>query len=148
MDDLKSGLYETLRISASYLVIDKYLPKITSSFKKNHPNIKIEYYPKLPGEAISEVVHMKSDICLTFSIDKNCSDLPKGIKYKLLCKEKIYLRMLKKHPLAEKPYLTYKDLNKSKLIVLGVRAAFRSMTYSRRRAHPVPLLLQKNPMQS
>jgi DNA-binding transcriptional LysR family regulator len=112
-----------LRIVATPVCIDSFIPPLIADFIRKYPNISIELESAARVQALDSVRTQRLDIAIVPLTHKE--DL--GLKTKTFCHQEAVCVLPKNHTLCDKKFITAHDLSKEKIITLSRGSPFRVM---------------------
>ncbi|HUY15893.1 MAG TPA: LysR family transcriptional regulator [Terriglobia bacterium] len=127
-----------LRIGTGSTILVSFLPSVLQRFREKFPGVEIYVVTTTSDDVIEEVEKGKLDIGVVI----NPADVPRG-KYRVECeilyREEFLWAIGRKHPLANKKFVSLLDMVKYPFIMTPKRSHIRRLferTFEKARLHP------------
>jgi DNA-binding transcriptional LysR family regulator len=109
--DLAGGRLGTLSIAAAHPVANSYLPKAVASYIKEHPQVRVTLQSLPSPQVLDQVVNREVELGIAYE-----PVFSPEVEVETLMLTRIDCVMPQDHPLAERPYITTRDLANHPLI--------------------------------
>lgn len=123
-----------VRIGANESTSLYLLPQVILAYRKRYPNVKVEVYRDVSEKLPREVLDRNFDLAL-MAFEPTDPELE---KFPVL-KDELVLILYPDHPLAQREYVTVKELGNESFIAHNVRSASRAKVIESFARHNTPL---------
>lgn len=121
--DLENLKFGSLTIGASQTIGTYLMPKLIGKFREKYPNVSVRLEVHSTRKAAWRVAKGSLDLAITGG--EIPSELEKGLEVQAYAWDELVLILPKKHPLADKEYLSQADLYKLKFLTLEEDSSYR-----------------------
>nr|YP_007476290.1 lysR transcriptional regulator [Diacronema lutheri]YP_009863811.1 lysR transcritional regulator [Pavlova sp. NIVA-4/92]AGE93788.1 lysR transcriptional regulator [Diacronema lutheri]QKE31142.1 lysR transcritional regulator [Pavlova sp. NIVA-4/92] len=121
--DLESLKFGSLTIGASQTIGTYLMPKLIGRFREKYPNVSVRLEVHSTRKAAWKVAKGSLDLAITGGEIPN--ELKKGLEVQGYAWDELVLILPKKHPFADKIYLSRKDLYELKFLTLEEDSSYR-----------------------
>lgn len=121
--DLESLKFGNLTIGASQTIGTYLMPKLIGRFREKYPNVSVRLEVHSTRKAAWRVAKGSLDLAITGGEIPN--ELKKGLEVQAYAWDELVLIVPKKHPFADKVYLSQSDLYELKFLTLEEDSSYR-----------------------
>jgi DNA-binding transcriptional LysR family regulator len=121
--DLENLKFGSLTIGASQTIGTYLMPKLIGKFREKYPNVSVRLEVHSTRKAAWRVAKGSLDLAITGG--EIPGELEKGLEVQAYAWDELVLILPKKHPLADKEYLSQTDLYKLKFLTLEEDSSYR-----------------------
>lgn len=121
--DLENLKFGSLTIGASQTIGTYLMPKLIGKFREKYPNVSVRLEVHSTRKAAWRVAKGSLDLAITGG--EIPGELEKGLEVQAYAWDELVLILPKKHPLADKEYLSQTDLYTLKFLTLEEDSSYR-----------------------